>query len=193
MKRDDALWKGLIEDLIDDFLKFYFPNIEEYLDLDRKISFLDKELEQLFPNNQDEFNPKFVDKLVKVFTKAGKEEWILIHIEVQGNTDKHFARRMFTYYYRILDKYEKPIVALAILTDKNKSFRLDSYQSEFMETSILYQFKTYKVLDADIQELERSENPFSTVIEVVQTALKKGIIPDEKLLDLKIDLVKKLL
>ena len=155
MKRDDALWKGLIEDLIDDFLKFYFPNAEEYLDLNRKISFLDKELEQLFPNNQDEFNPKFVDKLVKVFTKAGKEEWILIHIEVQGNTDKHFARRMFTYYYRILDKYEKPIMALAILTDKNKSFRPSSYESKFMETSVHYQFKTYKVLDADIQELEK--------------------------------------
>ena len=44
MKRDDALWKGLIEDLIDDFLKFYFPGAEEYLDFNRKISFLDKEL-----------------------------------------------------------------------------------------------------------------------------------------------------
>lgn len=50
MKRDDALWKGLI----DDFLKFYFPNAEEYLDLNRKITFLDKELEQLFPNNQSD-------------------------------------------------------------------------------------------------------------------------------------------
>ena len=62
-----------------------------------------------------------------------------------------------------------------------------------METSVHYQFKTYKVLDADIQELERSDNPFATVIEVVQTALKKGTIPDEKLFDLKVDLVKKLL
>ena len=54
MKRDDALWKGLIEDLIDDFLKFFFPNAEEIFDLNRKISFLDKELEQLFPNTQSD-------------------------------------------------------------------------------------------------------------------------------------------
>jgi hypothetical protein len=54
MKRDDALWKGLIEDLADDFLKFFFPNVEETLDLSRKISFLDKELEQLFPSNQSD-------------------------------------------------------------------------------------------------------------------------------------------
>ena len=116
MKRDDALWKGLIEDLADDFLKFFFPNAEEVFDLNRKISFLDKELEQLFPNNQDEFSPKYVDKLLKVYSKQGKEEWILVHVEVQGSTDKTFARRMFTYYYRILDKYGKEITALAILT-----------------------------------------------------------------------------
>jgi hypothetical protein len=100
MKRDDALWKGLIEDLADDFLKFFFSNAEEILDLNRKITFLDKELEQLFPNTQDEFNPKYVDKLLKVYTKKGEEEWILVHVEVQGSTDKQFERRMLTYYYR---------------------------------------------------------------------------------------------
>ena len=44
MKIDDALWKGLIEDLSDDFLKFFFPDSEEIFDFTRKISFLDKEL-----------------------------------------------------------------------------------------------------------------------------------------------------
>jgi hypothetical protein len=40
--------RGLIEDLADDFLKFFFTNAEEILDFNRKISFLDKELEQFF-------------------------------------------------------------------------------------------------------------------------------------------------
>ena len=193
MKRDDALWKGLIEDLADDFLKFFFPNAEEIFDLNRKISFLDKELEQLFPNTQDEFSPKYVDKLIKVYTKSGKEEWILVHVEVQGSNDKNFAERMFTYYYRILDKYKKPITALAILTDKNKSFHPTFYKYEFLDTSVLYKFNTYKVLDADVQELEKSNNPFASVIEVVQTALKKGKIADSSLFNLKIELVRKLL
>ena len=69
MKRDDALWKGIIEDLFDDFLKFYFPDSIDLLDFNRKFVFLDKELEQLFPQQQDDFNLKYVDKLVKVFTK----------------------------------------------------------------------------------------------------------------------------
>ena len=193
MKRDDALWKGLIEDLADDFLKFFFPNAEEIFDLNRKISFLDKELEQLFPNQQDEFNPKYVDKLLKVYSKQGKEEWVLVHVEVQGSYDKTFAKRMFTYYYRILDKYDKEITALAILTDKNKSFRPTQYESQFMGTKICYQYNFFKVLDADIQEFEKSRNPFTSVIEVVQTALKKGRIADKTLLNLKIELVRKLL
>jgi hypothetical protein len=193
MKRDDALWKGILEDLCDDFLRFYFPESIDLIDFKKKFIFLDKELEQLFPNTQDEFNPKYVDKLVKVFTKKGKEEWILIHIEVQGSTDKNFARRMYTYHYRILDKYDKPITALAILTDKNKSFKPSVYEYEFMGTSMRYQFNTYKVLEANSEELEASNNPFATVISVVKTALKKGSVPDETLLNLKIDLVKRLL
>ena len=193
MKRDDALWKGLIEDLAEDFLKFFFPNAEEILDLNRKITFLDKELEQLFPNTQDEFNPKYVDKLLKVYTKKGKEEWILVHIEVQGSTDKQFERRMLTYYYRILDKYDRDIASLAILTDKRKNFRPSKYEREFLETSLHFKFKTYKVLDANVEKLEASDNPFASVILVVQTALKKGAISDENLFGLKIELVKKLL
>ena len=193
MKRDDALWKALIEDLAEDFLKFFFPNVEEILDLNRKITFLDKELEQLFPSTQDEFSPKYVDKLLKVYTKKGKEEWILVHIEVQGSTDKQFERRMLTYYYRILDKYDRDIASLAILTDKSKTFRPTKYEREFLDTSLHFKFKTYKVLDADKDELEASNNPFATVMLVVQTALKKGAISDETLFNLKIELVKKLL
>ena len=32
------------------------------LDFTKPFVFLDKELEQLFPDTQDDFNPKFVDK-----------------------------------------------------------------------------------------------------------------------------------
>lgn len=193
MKRDDALWKGILEDLFDDFLLFYFPESIETIDFTKKFVFLDKELEQLFPNTQDEFSPKYVDKLVKVFTKSGIEEWILIHIEVQGSTDKNFTRRMYTYHYRILDKYNQPITALAILTDKHKSFKPSVYEYKFMGTSVRYEFNMYKILEANTKELQLSNNPFAVVILVVQTALKKGSISDEKLFDLKSKLVKELL
>jgi hypothetical protein len=42
---------------------------------------LDKELEQVFPPEKDQFSPKVVDKLVKLRTYTGEEEWVLLHIE----------------------------------------------------------------------------------------------------------------
>jgi len=74
MKRDDILWKGIIEDIFDDFLLFFFKEEASLFDIDRGFEFLDKELEQIFPGAEDASAPKFVDKLVKVFTKNNTEE-----------------------------------------------------------------------------------------------------------------------
>lgn len=42
MVTNDALWKGIIEDLLEDFLTFFFPDVE--FDLSRETVFLEKEL-----------------------------------------------------------------------------------------------------------------------------------------------------
>jgi hypothetical protein len=106
MQKNDYLWKGILEDVFDDFLRFMHPEADLIFDFERGITFLDKELEQLFPSEEDdEFSVKIVDKLAKVYTREGKEEWVLIHCEVQAKYSPDFPRRMFTYFYRILDKY----------------------------------------------------------------------------------------
>jgi hypothetical protein len=190
---EQTLPEGILEDLFDDFLRFFFDNADEVFDMTRPFEFLDKELEQIFPTNQDEFYPKYVDKLVKVFTKEGTEEWILVHVEVQGSRDKEFGKRMFTYYYRILDKYDKEITAVAIFTDTNKKFKPRLYERKFMKTNLLFEFNTYKVLEQDSQKLAESDNPFALVILTAFTAIKKGKITQEELFDLKIDLARLML
>jgi len=35
MKRNDLLWKAALEDLFDDFLRFFFPNAEEIFDFSK--------------------------------------------------------------------------------------------------------------------------------------------------------------
>jgi hypothetical protein len=50
MKRDDTLWKGLLENICDDFLSFVFKDANLLFDFDKGFQFLDKELEQLFPD-----------------------------------------------------------------------------------------------------------------------------------------------
>ena len=193
MKRDDALWKSLLEDVFSDFLTFFYPDANALFNLEKGFEYLDKELEQLFPPEENEYAPRFVDKLVKVFTKSGDDHWILVHIEVQGYKDKYFAERMFTYYYRILDKYHKPITAFAILTDGNKNVHPRKYEQTFLGTHVLYEFNSYKVLDQPDEDLINSDNPFALVILTVKAAIKSNNMNDDDLLLLKLDLAKRLL
>ena len=82
MKRNDLLWKAALEDLFDDFLRFFYRNAAHLYDMDKGFEYLDKELERLFPPEADQYAPRYVDKLVKVFTQTGDEAWVLVHVEV---------------------------------------------------------------------------------------------------------------
>ncbi|SEP27230.1 hypothetical protein [Mucilaginibacter sp. OK283] len=197
-RKDDILWKGILEDVFDDFLCFLNPEAAEVFDFDKGFEFLDKELEQVFPPENNEYSPKVIDKLVKVFTKAGKEEWILVHVEVQGQYQKDFASRMYTYFYRILDKYQKPIVAYAIFTEANTKVRPDHFAIDFMGTSLRYTFNTYKIASQSDKALQASDNPFALVVLTAKAALagkdlKSSRERDELLLNLKLNLTRLLL
>ena len=197
-RKDDILWKGILEDVFDDFLRFLNPNAETLLDLDRGFEFLDKELEQVFPPEGDEYSPKVIDKLVKVFTRIGKEEWVMVHVEVQEQYRQDFAQRMFTYFYRILDKYQKPITAYAIFTDSISKTRPNSFEIEFMGTSLSYKFNTYKIASQNNDELQASSNPFAMVVLTAKAALAGRDVKDSHqrdafLLTVKLELAKQLL
>lgn len=191
MLRNDAFWKGLIEDIFPYFIPFFLPAYAHLFDLNQPVEFLDKELQQLYPQG-DEQELRFVDKLVKVFTVNGEEKWILIHIEVQGYNDPDFGKRMFTYFYRILDRYGVPVIAIAIFTDSNKSFSPDQYHYIFAGTENVYHFNTYKVLEQEEVQLGQSDNPFAIAILTVLLALKAKKLSDENLLDLKLALIKQM-
>ena len=192
MKRDDLLWKAILEDIFDDFLRFFYSDADQIFDMTRGFEFLDKELEELFPPEEGS-NVRYVDKLVKVYLKDGEEKWILVHVEVQGYRDPAFEERMYTYYYRINDKYRRNITAWAIFTDNNAHYHPKEYTCEFLGTSLNYKFNTYKVIDQDEAELRKSDNPFSVIILTALLEIKKGKSKGKELIDLKMELVKNLL
>ena len=192
-KNDDLLWKGVFEDLFEDFLRFFFPDDVKNFDFNKGILFLDKELGQLFPPDDDEYAPRHVDKLARVFTRKGGEEDILVHVEVQGYRDKHFSERMFQYYYRIWDKFRRPLTALAILSDPNEQFHPKAFIQDQRGTRLVYSFNTYKILEQDNAELERSKNPFAMVLLIAKAALLGKKLDDKELYKLKIKLLKRLL
>src|SRR5690606_21957800 len=127
MKKDDSLWKGILEDVFPHFLRFFFPNANILFDFEKGVEFLDKELNELFPEPEKPPGRRFVDKLVKVFLKDGNEQRVLIHIEVQGAVSADFPERMYEYQYRVRDRYKKPVVAFAIISGKRRKPVPDQY------------------------------------------------------------------
>ena len=92
------LWKGMLEEVFDDLLQFVFPKAEQLFDFTKGFEFLDKELNELFPEPDKASATRHVDKLVKVTRCNGRKEWLLVHIEVQDQYKAAFPARMFQYY-----------------------------------------------------------------------------------------------
>jgi len=192
MQRKDYLWKGILEDILDDFLRFMHPDADKIFDFKRGITFLDKELEQLFPPEKDKFSVKIVDKLAKIYTHEGEEEWILVHCEVQGEYNVDFPLRMYTYHSRIFDKYRKRITAYAILTEAVRKNRPNRFVSEFLGTKITYDYNVYKISQQSEEELLKSENPFAMVALTVRSVLKTKRLDDAALMEIKLKLARQL-
>ncbi len=55
-----------------------------------------------------ELGKRLLDKPVSVTLLDGAEEIIYIHIEVQGQPQPEFSKRMFVYNYRIFDHFDRP-------------------------------------------------------------------------------------
>ena len=180
-KQFDSLWKSLIEDLFPEFLRFFYRDADKIFDLRAKFEFLDKELEKLYPDQEKSPGLRFVDKLVKVKLKSGGEQWILVHIEVQGYADKHFPQRMFTYFYRILDRYRHPVTAVAIFTGINGKTP-NCYKLDIAGTKLEYRYNTYRVIDQPEEALKASHNPFALIVLAAKTALLSGNMTDEALI-----------
>ena len=163
--RSDSFWKEVLEKLFKEFMQFFFPKIYRDIDFSKGYQFLDKEFQQI--SRKSKTGKRIVDKLVKVYLQDGQEKWLLIHIEIQGQKDARFAQRMFEYYYRIFDKYQRDVLSLALLTDGDRQYRPGAYLKEFRDWdfSLSFKFPLVKIIDYINYEFEKAytTNVFSII------------------------------
>jgi hypothetical protein len=169
----DTLWKGMMEEVIKDLLLFVEPGIGEVLNLERGFEFLDKELTEIYPEPEKPADVRVVDKLVKAYYRDGSESWMLLHMEVQGNYQKDFAKRMFEYYARLFSKYGRPIAAIAVFTGQDGKAMPGRYEDLCLWTRVNYEYKTLNIADYPDSDLEASTNPFAAVVMVAKEVLLK--------------------
>ena len=164
MTEYDSPWKEFLDAFLKPFMEFAFPDLHDAIDWSQPVVALDKELQQIAPVS--DAGVRTVDKLVEVRLLDGESQWLLIHVEVQSQRVEKFAERMFVYYYRIRDKYDKPLVSLAILGDNHPDWRPDCHIESHFGCREEFRFPILKLLDYadDIAGLERSENVFATMV-----------------------------
>jgi hypothetical protein len=160
----DGPWKEALDEFLESMLAFFFPDIHADIDWSRSYETLDKEFQQIV--NDAEIGKRLADKLFRVWTINGREQWLLIHVEVQGDYQGDFEERIFVYNIRAFQKYNHPVVSLVILTDDNPQWRPDHYEYGQWGSSTGIKFPIIKLIDLakDTATLERSDNPFATVV-----------------------------
>ena len=185
----DGGWKDVIEDFVEEFFAFYFPEIHAAIDFSVPVKFLDKELRQIVTDS--EVAGREADKLMEVRLRDGRTEWLLVHVEVQGYQDRDFAERMFIYNYRIFDRYRRDVISLAVLTDRDPDFRPREYRRDLLGFRLSCEFPTVKLIDYTPKQLESSDSPFALVTQIQLQYLSAGSDP-QKRFDARVALTRRL-
>jgi predicted transposase YdaD len=159
----DSPWKEAILRYFPEFMAFYFPEAHAQIDWSAPHVFLEQELAQVTHDAQ--LGKRRLDKLVRVTQRAGPEQWVLIHVDVQGYYDRNFGERMFVYNYRIFDRYRRPVASLAVLADRGKRWRPNSFKYALFGCEVGIQYPVVKLTDFQgrLDELLSHDNVFALV------------------------------
>jgi len=102
--------------MLPEALRLCFPLVWEKIDWAIRHEAMDTELQKLARGHQQ--GPLTVDRLYKVRLKVGEDGWLYVHIEIQAQRDGSFQMRMWTYHYRLFDRFGPKVISLAILADE---------------------------------------------------------------------------
>ncbi len=99
------------------------------IDWHRGYESLDYELQQVVRDAA--LGRRLGDKLIRVWRLDGVDQMVLIHVEIQGEADPDFARPMYVYNYRLFDRYDRPMVSVAILGDDSSRWDPSTMSKRF--------------------------------------------------------------
>ncbi|MEO5933271.1 MAG: DUF4351 domain-containing protein [Duganella sp.] len=159
----DTPWKQVVTHHFPEFMAFYFPQAHAAIDWSRPHDFLDHELSAV--TRDAELGRRVLDKLVRIHLHSGGEQWVLVHLEIQGRHDKDFAERIFVYNYRVYDRYRRPVASLALLTDASQRWRPCRFSYQLLGCETRIDFPVVKLQDyaGQIERLLTLDNPFALV------------------------------
>ena len=172
----DGAWKELLELYFQDFMQLCFPLIACKIDWNRPYVFMDKELQAIV--RDADIGKLRVDKLIKIFSLDGGEEWLLVHIEIQSQPDCQFPWRIYVYRRRLQDCHDRPVLSLAVLADTQADWRPNRYEEDVWGCRLILEFPIVKLMDIPQKVLDESDNPVAVIIAAHRAAQQSvGDVP----------------
>jgi len=158
----DGAWKQALDRYLEPFLRLCFPVVHAGIDWSQKVIPRDTELQQIVRSATT--GKRHADKLVEVRRRDGAKKWLLVHLEVQSQPDRHLPERMYEYHRRIIERHQQRVVSLAVLADTSPGFRPVVYEEEIWGCRLRFEYPICKLRDFSDAALEREDNPAAIVI-----------------------------
>ncbi len=174
----DAAWKLTLEQFLPDFLSLAFPDIAASIDWSAPFTFLDTELQEIVPDSESGLLR--VDKLIELQRRDGLPELLLIHAEIQAQRDDDLPQRMFRYFCRIMDRFKRFPVSVAVLADPVPNWRPSRFSSDELGCGVEFRFPVCKLSDLDLEPGLAMGNPVARVIQAHRLAQSTGGKPSER-------------
>ncbi|MFP5501014.1 MAG: Rpn family recombination-promoting nuclease/putative transposase, partial [Candidatus Sericytochromatia bacterium] len=108
-----------------------------------------------------------VDLLVQARLRA-EPSFFLIHVETQASKQQRFAKRMFKYFARLLEKHDAPIYPVALFTyDAPRRLEQDSFEVAIAGREILhFRFVAIQLNRLSWKDFKDVDNPVASALMV---------------------------
>lgn len=151
----DALFKELLHQLLEPFLRLFFPQYAGKLDF-CTMRFLEQEFFTDFPSGKH----RYIDTLVEIFTLSG--ELILIHVEFQSTHKSDFPKRMFRYFSQLRLRRDTPIWEIVLYLPESGcgGIGFETYEETLLgETFLPFRYWCISLAELEAKEYLAKENP----------------------------------
>jgi len=160
----DQLFKDLLRAFLPEFITLFFPEAAARLDF-REITFLDKEVFTDLPRGRR----RELDLVVRLRTRDGRPELILIHIEVQARRTPPFPYRMFEYGAALRLRHRVPVFPIVVyLAPGAGGLGEEVYREAVLGREVLtYRYACVGLPDLPAVEYLQKESPLAAALAAV--------------------------
>ncbi|WP_240510249.1 hypothetical protein [Virgibacillus profundi] len=154
----DQLSKELINTFFKEFLEAFFPDVHDNLDF-HSIKPLS---EEVYTNVLKGKNRR-LDIVIET-TLKGTDVIVIVHVEPQSYKQDNFHERMYHYFSMLYNKYQKPIVPIAVFT-YDENWEKNQYTMAFPFFHVLtFNYMTLHLKKKNWRDYIRSDNPAAAAL-----------------------------